>query len=101
MITDESRTLLFQRSIYAWTAVAIGVVLLIPLIAMQFTTEVVWTPGDFLAMGVLLFGLASGFVLLARRVRRRCRILIAVAFTVVFLYIWAELAVGLFFDFGS
>ncbi|MBT8281696.1 MAG: hypothetical protein KJO16_08970, partial [Muriicola sp.] len=36
-------------------------VLLIPLIAMQFTSEVNWTAGDFLVAGILL--LSTAFLL--------------------------------------
>ena len=45
----------------ALTRVAMATIalLLIPLVAMQFTREVDWTAGDFLVMGVLLFPLPA------------------------------------------
>ena len=100
-MTQETRSLLFQRSIFAWIGAATGALLLIPLIAMQFTTEVNWGLADFIIMGALLFGLASLFVLIARRLPRPSRAVAAVVFVAAFLYIWAELGVGVFTDLGS
>ena len=100
-MTQETKSLLFQRSIFAWIAAATGALLLIPLIAMQFTTEVQWGLADFSIMGALLFGLASSFVLIARRIPRPQRVLIGIVFVAAFLYIWAELGVGILTDLGS
>jgi hypothetical protein len=75
----------------------VTIVLLIPLIAMQFTNEVNWTLLDFVVMGILLYG--TGFLceLAMRRVKSiDKRILIIGAIVVLFLLIWAELAVGIF-----
>ncbi len=71
--------------------------LLIPLIAMQFTSEVDWSISDFLIMGALLFsaGILCEFVL--RKVKRtKHRLLLCAAILFALLIIWAELAVGLF-----
>jgi hypothetical protein len=97
----ESNTLIFQSNVFIWIAVATGALLLIPLIAMQFTSEVNWKLADFIAMGALLFGMAGLFVLVARRLQRRHRLLAGVVFVAAFVYIWAELAVGVFTTFGS
>lgn len=75
--------------------------MLVPLIAMRFTTEVNWTPFDFIVMGVLLFGMASLYVLVARRVLKKQRLLVGAICVAAFLYIWAELAVGIFTNLGS
>lgn len=93
--------LILRNSIFVWIALATGAVLLVPLIAMQFTTEVNWDRTDFIVMGALLFGIASLFVLAARRVPRKRRLLIGSVFVAVFLYVWAELAVGIFTNLGS
>ena len=37
-------------------AIIVAFILLVPLVAMQFTDEVVWTLSDFVVAGVLLFG---------------------------------------------
>lgn len=92
---------MLQNSVFIWIALATGAVLLIPLIAMQFTTEVKWDATDFMVMGSLLFGIASLFVLAARRAPRKHRLLIGGMFIAAFLYFWAELAIGLFTNLGS
>ncbi|MDP3468691.1 MAG: hypothetical protein Q8S11_10180 [Daejeonella sp.] len=74
-----------------------GILLLIPLIAMQFTNEVDWNIFDFLIMGVLLSGTGLLCELVMRKVKGRLnRIIICGAVLFVFFLIWAELAVGVF-----
>ena len=75
--------------------------MLVPLIAMQITTEVAWNPTDFLVMGSLQFGMASLLVLVARKLPRKHRLSVSGLFVAVFLYVWAELAVGVFTSLGS
>lgn len=72
--------------------------LLIPLVAMQFTREVNWSPGGFLVMGALLFSVGTVFVLLARKLDRRYRPLVALACLGALHWVWAKLAVGVFTD---
>jgi len=74
-----------------------GLVLLVPLVAMQFTDEVAWTLGDFVVMGAMLFGASLGYELATRKSRSGAhRLGISVAIAGVFLLAWAHLAVGLF-----
>ena len=76
---------------------AVFIILLIPLIAMQFTDEVSWTLPDFVVAGVLL--LVTGLMcdLVIRKVQNvNYRIAICVALLLALLLIWAELAVGIF-----
>ena len=75
----------------------VALLLLIPLIAMQFTDEVNWTPFDFVVAGVLLLGTGLIFDLVIRKIKNiKYRVAISVALLVVLLLIWAELAVGIF-----
>ncbi len=71
--------------------------LLIPLLAMQFTNEVNWSVSDFIIMGGLLFGTGLLCELIMRKVKSVTnRMIICGAVLFVFFLIWVELAVGLF-----
>lgn len=75
----------------------VGVLLLIPLVAMQFTDEVDWDVRDFIIMGVLLLGTGLLLELVLRKVKSlKNKILIGGAILLGFFLIWAELAVGIF-----
>lgn len=77
-------------------AITAALILLVPLIAMQFTNEVKWTLLDFVVAGVLLLG--TGFVceLVMRKVKKiEYRVAICLAILAALLVIWAELAVGI------
>ena len=87
-----------------WLRVVLGTaaILLVPLVAMQFTSEVNWTGSDFLVAAVLLLGAGSVLDLLLRRLpSRRQRLAGAGLLGLAFAYVWAELAVGIFFHLGS
>ena len=96
MNTDSN----FYQSI-AFLALATASLLLIPLVAMQFSTGVVWTLSDFVVAGTLLFGTGFSYILVTRMLVPRMgddiiyRIAIGFAlFTGLFL-IWTNLAVGI------
>lgn len=75
----------------------VALILLIPLIAMQFTNEVKWDLRDFVVMGGLLLGTGLMCELVLRKVKKReSRIFICAALVVALFLIWAELAVGIF-----
>jgi hypothetical protein len=77
-------------------ALVTACVLLVPLVAMQFTDEVAWGAADFVAAGTLLFGVGLAYELLVRRTSdARRRIAAGAAVVGTFLLIWVELAVGL------
>jgi MFS superfamily sulfate permease-like transporter len=84
-----------------WMAVAACFILLIPLVAMQFTAAVQWSRMDFAAMSSLVFGAGSIFILVARKAPRKYWPAIGIVVAVALLYVWAELAVGIFTNLGS
>src|ERR687895_1776065 len=67
----------------AWSAAAL--LLLLPLVAMQFTDEVNWTVADFVVAGALLFGVGVPFELAVRKTRDAAyRAAVGVALAAVF-----------------
>lgn len=86
--------------ILGWIAVA--VLLVLPLVAMQFTGEVNWTAEDFIAAGIMLGGAGLGTEFLVRRSSGHAYRLGAVlAVLAAFLTVWANLAVGMIGDEGN
>ena len=78
-------------------ALATALLLLLPYMAMQFTSEVPWGLADFLIAGALIFSAASAAVWSVRRFERPAHKATAVAMVALgFLLLWAELAVGIF-----
>lgn len=74
-----------------------AILLLIPLIAMQFTNEVNWTFSDFVVAGSLLLGAGFLFDLIVRKVHKiNYRIAFLIAVVVILILTWIELAVGIF-----
>lgn len=77
--------------------IAVFVLLLIPLVSMQFTSEVNWSRSDFVVMGALLVGTAIFLEVVFRTVSKRdIRIALVALILILYLLIWAELAVGIF-----
>lgn len=75
----------------------IVILLLLPFIAMQFTTEVHWTPLDFLVMGGLLATTGAAIEIILRTFKtKKQRVLLSLVTLFLFLLTWAELAVGIF-----
>ena len=85
--------------------------LLIPFLAMQFQIPVYdpgsgvepgvnWSLSDFIVMGTLLFITGVGLDVVIRKAGKY-KVAAVIAIIVVFLWIWAELAVGVFTNIGS
>ena len=80
--------------IVAWTTAAL--LLLLPLIAMQFTDEVNWSLSDFVIFGGLLLGAGVAYELAVRMTANSAyRIAFGVAIVAAFLLVWVNGAVGL------
>ena len=81
----------------SYVALATVLILLIPLIAMQFTSEVNWTLFDFVFAGTLIFGTGCLFELARRRAAGNgaYKIAAALALAAAFFLIWINGAVGI------
>lgn len=78
-------------------ALVTALMLLVPFLAMQFGTGVVWTLLDFVTAGVLLFGTGLVYELIARTaIHPTRRIVLIIVVTLALLLVWADLAVGIF-----
>ena len=75
----------------------VGLLLIIPFIAMQLTDEVEWSLFDFIIMGTLLLitGL-MGEIIFKKVKKYKNRVILYVVVAIIFFLIWAELAVGIF-----
>jgi hypothetical protein len=81
----------------AWTIP--GIVLLVPLAAMQFTDEVNWTVFDFALMAALMIGVGVAYELAVRMTSNFAyRAAVGVALAATFLLIWVNGAVGIIGD---
>lgn len=70
--------------------------LLLPLIAMQFTTEVNWDLADFAVFGAMLLGVCGTYELGTRLTGNKTyRLAVAIALLGAFLLTWVNLAVGI------
>jgi hypothetical protein len=82
-------------------AITTASLLLIPLAAMQFTSEVVWSFFDFVIAGCLLFGTGMAYILATRTFaagtgsRMRYRFATGFALFSVLFMVWVNLTVGI------
>jgi len=75
-------------------ALGTGFLLLIPLIAMQFTSEVNWNLLDFVVMGILLFSTGVTYELVVKRISNETlRITASILLVAAFLLVWVTGAI--------
>lgn len=87
--------LLSQNKNILLIALVVVLILLVPLVAMQFTEEVTWSAFDFALAGALLFGAGLAFELLTRRAGTRAnRVALGLTLAAALLLLWVNLAVG-------
>ena len=80
--------------IAAWAVAAL--ILLLPLVAMQFTDEVNWDVADFTFAGALLIGTGITYELAARKTGGTAyRAAVGVALAAAFILVWVNGAVGI------
>lgn len=105
-VMKKNNDMVMQNKIFLWIAAATAALLTIPFMAMQFhlvkpdpsnpaDMGVNWTLFDFIVMGILLFGMGSLFVFLARKVQKKHRLIVGLAVLAAFLLLWVHLAVGI------
>src|SRR5918996_2670547 len=84
--------------IAAWAAV-VALILLIPLIAMQFSDEWNWDLFDFVFAGALLFGAGLTYELVAKKGGTAAyRAAVGIAVTTALILVWVNAAVGIIGD---
>lgn len=105
-MASNKKDIIMQNRVFGWLALATAVILSIPLMAMTFQwvkpnpsnpldQGVNWGLGDFVIMGILIFGAGSLFISIARISPRKYRMLIAFAVLAALLLTWTHLAVGI------
>ncbi len=100
-IIRENITVIIMQNIIR-IALATAFILLLPLLAMQFTDQVVWDLADFAVAGVLLFGAGLTYELIARKAGRIAhRFAVGVAVAAALLLVWINLAVGIIGNEGN
>ena len=99
-IVGENLTLIIMqnttRRLIVWAGV-VALLLLVPLVRMQFTEEVNWDLFDFALMGALLFGTGLAYELLTKKASKTTayRVAVGVALAAAFLLVWVQGAVGI------
>jgi peptidoglycan/LPS O-acetylase OafA/YrhL len=94
MKTNRTNIMIQNKNIIR-IALVTAFILLIPFLAMRFTSEVNWDETDFILAGALIFGTGLMYDLVTRKIGKY-RVAIGIALLAALLLIWAELAVGIF-----
>lgn len=87
--------------ISTWVIATACTLFALPLVAMQFTDEVRWSLFDFVVWGALLCAAGGAVVLASKTLPRSWGWGAGALIVAVFVYVWAELAVGIFTSIGS
>ena len=92
----KSQKALISRKIVSRLVLVTAAILLIPLIAMQFTNEVSWQIGDFILAAILLFSFGYLYVILTKNINSPInKALIGIVILVLLAIVWAVIAVDL------
>jgi hypothetical protein len=99
IIKENARSIMTHNKNIVRIAIGTGLILMIPLIAMQVSDEWNWGPLDFVFAGILLFGTGLVFDLVARKCSTIAyRAAVAIACVTGFLLLWVNAAVGFIGD---
>jgi len=85
-----------NKPLLYWPAIATVVLLAVPLIGGFISDQVNWTVADFLIGGALIFVVSSVEMLLWRSLPRKGRWPVMLFLMLLFVILWAEMAVGIF-----
>ena len=95
VIQERMTFITMQKKNIIRIALATAFLLLILLLAMQFTDEVVWDLTDFAVGGALLFGAGLTYELVARKARNTAhRVAIGLAVATALTFVWMLLALS-------
>lgn len=84
-----------MNNILRFALITIGI-LLIPLVAMQFTDQVVWTLSDFVFAGCVLFGTGLIYEFGSRRIKKKShKMFFGIALLLALIAFWIESATGI------
>lgn len=99
-VVDQQRNQPRRQFPWRWLGWSIPLcLLLVPLVAMQFTAEVDWSLSDFVIMGLLMGTVGMGIELAVRlSADLRYRVAAGLALLSGFVLIWVNLAVGIVGD---
>lgn len=96
VIRENIKVMIMQNKNIIRIVLTTAFILLLPLLAMQFTDEVVWDLADFVVAGALLVGTGLMYELVARRGGNIAyRAAVGIALAAALLLVWMNLAVGI------
>ena len=91
-----NRLVIIQNKALIRIALGTAFILLVPLVAMQFTDEVAWDLADFVVAGILLFGAGLAYELIVTKAGNNAyRTAVGLAVVAALLLVWVNLAVGI------
>ena len=82
-------------------AIVTASVLLVPLTTMNFANGATWDLLDFIVMGTLLSATGFTIALASQKLTKSHFKIIATSAVICFLWLWAEITVGIFTNWGS
>ena len=96
MVRENMNSFVLRNKNIFYMAIATACILMIPLVAMQFSDEVKWTLFDFIFAGTILFGSGLTYELIVRkRLNSSYRIAVAIGVATGLILIWINGAVGI------
>ncbi len=98
----KQSSFVYNNSSFGWLALIVVTLLAAISLVILLSNGMTWSLSDFLIAGILLFGVGSLFILGAQKLRTTShRIVGGVILLLMTIYIWAELAVGIFTNIGN